>query len=126
MSTLHVRAPQDTSRLRLLRLVHRLHWASLLILLACSLLLVGIRVYPAPWLFPAFPRITQTAKGAAGDPLNIILVGSASQITGSFTRAGWMIPDPITPQTSARIAADSLAHRAYPTAPVSNLYAFGR
>jgi LssY C-terminus len=123
MSTLHARAPQSTSRLRLLR---RLQWASLLILLAGTLLLVGIRVYPSPWLFPAFPRITHTAKGAAGDPLNIILVGSASQITASFTQAGWLIPDPITPQTSARIAADSLAHRAYPTAPVSNLYIFGR
>src|SRR5439155_9986448 len=26
----------------------------------------------------------------------------------------------------AKIAADSLAHRSYPTAPVSNLYVFGR
>lgn len=126
MSTLHARAPRGTSRSRLLRLLHRLHWASLLLLLACVLLLVGIRVYPASWLFPAFPRITHTAKGAAGDPLNIILVGSAPQITESFARAGWLIPDPITPQTSARIAADSLAHRAYPTAPVSTLYVFGR
>jgi LssY C-terminus len=123
MSTLPARAPQGTMRRRLLR---RLHWASLLVLVGCTLLLVGLRVYPAPWLFPAFPRITQTAKGAAGDPLNIILVGSASQITESFARAGWLVPDPITSQTSARIAADSLAHRAYPTAPVSNLYVFGR
>lgn len=123
MRTLHAPAPKRTTGLRLL---HRLQWVSFIILLACALLLVGIRVYPAPWLFPAFPRITHTAKGAAGDPLNLILVGSASQIAEGFTRAGWLIPDPITPQTSARIAADSLAHRAYPTAPVSALYVFGR
>ena len=35
-------------------------------------------------------------------------------------------PDPITPLTTARIAADSLAHRSYPTAPISPLYIFGR
>lgn len=35
-------------------------------------------------------------------------------------------PYPITSQTSAKIAEDSLAHRSYPTAPVSNLYVFGR
>jgi len=43
---------------------------------------------------------------------------------GHITKSG--MPDPITPQTSAKIAADSLAHRSYPTAPVSNLYVFGR
>jgi hypothetical protein len=126
MSTPQTRTPQRTTHLRLLRLLHLLHRASLVILLVFMLLLVGLRIYPAPWIFPAFPHITHTAKGAAGDPLNIILVGSASQITESFARAGWLIPDPITPQTSARIATASLAHQPYPTAPVSALYVFGR
>ncbi|HEX9413142.1 MAG TPA: LssY C-terminal domain-containing protein, partial [Ktedonobacterales bacterium] len=120
MSTLQTRTPQRTTRLRLA------HRASLVILLAFVLFLVGLRIYPSPWIFPAFPKITHTARGAAGDPLNIILVGSASQIRESFARAGWLIPDPITPQTSARIATASLAHRPYPTAPVSALYVFGR
>jgi LssY C-terminus len=123
MSTLDTRTPQRTMRLRLLHLAHR---ASLVILLVFVLLLVGLRVYPSPWLFPAFPKITHAARGAAGDPLNIILVGSASQMRESFARAGWLIPDPITPQTSTRIATASLAHRPYPTAPVSALYVFGR
>src|SRR5215510_4071800 len=101
MSTLPARALKSTSRLRRLSLLHRLRWASLLLLLACTLLLVGLRVAPAPWLFPALPRITHTARGAAGDPLNIILVGSASQITEGFARAGWLVPDAITTQTSA-------------------------
>src|SRR5258706_2630956 len=123
MSTRDTRTPQRTPRLRLLRLLHR---ASLVILLSFVLLLVGLRVYPSSWLFPTFPKITHPAKGAAGDPLNIILVGSASQITRSLPRAGWLIPDPITPQTSARSATASLAHQSYPTAPVSALYVFGR
>jgi len=123
MRTRDTRTPQRTTRLRLLRLLHR---ASLVILLVFVLLLVGVRVYPSPWLFPTLPKITHTARGAAGDPLNIILVGSASQLTESFARAGWLIPDPITPHTSARIATASLAHQPYPTAPVSALYVFGR
>src|SRR5258708_2274421 len=123
MSTPQTGTPQRTTRLRLLHLLHR---ASLVIVLAFVLVLVGLRVYPAPWRFRAFRKITHTARGAAGDPLNIILVGSAPQLMESFARAGWLVPDPITSHTSARIAAASLAHRPYPTAPVSNLYVFGR
>jgi hypothetical protein len=84
-----------------------------------------IRFYPYPVNFTTFPRLTQTASGIPGDPINLILIGSKEQITQSFKRAGWLIPDPITPQTTAKIAVDSLAHRSYPTAPVSKLYAFG-
>lgn len=108
------------------RLVQLLHRASLVILLAVVLLLVGVRVYPAPWIFPTLPKVTHTARGAAGDPLNVVLVGSVAQISASFARAGWLVPDPIMPQTTARIVAASLVHQPYPTAPVSNLYVFGR
>ena len=95
-------------------------------LVVLALLVLLIRFYPYTYSFPTLPRITHTASGAAGDPLNIVITGSEQQITQSFLHAGWLVPDPITPQTSARIAADSLAHRSYPTAPVSNLYVFGR
>src|SRR6266481_5885204 len=89
-------------------------------------LIVLLRFYPYTYNFPAYPRITHTKSGAEGDPLNLIFVGSQEQITRSFHQAGWLIPDPITPQTSEKIAVASLAHRSYPTAPVSNLYVFGR
>lgn len=100
-------------------------------ILSILLVLVGafialIRFYPYTYGFPNYPKVTQTKAGEKGDPINLVLVGSKEQITQSLQQAGWLIPDPITPQTSAKIAADSLAHRAYPTAPVSNLYVFGR
>jgi LssY C-terminus len=95
----------------------------LLLFLACIVL---IRFYPYIYNFPAYPRITQTQFGAEGDPINLVFVGSKDQIRQSFQQAGWLIPDPITLQTAEKIAADSLAHRSYPTAPVSNLYVFGR
>jgi len=95
----------------------------LVLLIACLLL---IRFYPYTYNFTGFPRITHTQSGADGDPVNLVFVGSKDQVLHSFQKAGWLIPDPITPQTSAKIAADSLAHKSYPTAPVSNLYVFGR
>lgn len=98
----------------------------LAVLAMLALLVALIRWYPYTYNLTTLPRLTHTASGAAGDPLNIVIAGSEQQITRSFLRAGWLIPDPITAQTSARIAADSLAHRSYPTAPVSNLYVFGR
>lgn len=96
----------------------------LLVLLAA--LIVAVRFYPYAYAFSAYPKITHTQSGAAGDPINLIFVGSKEQIMHSFQQAGWLIPDPITAQTSAKITVDSLAHRNYPTAPVSNLYVFGR
>lgn len=106
-----------------------MRWSLNLLLLALGLGLLSIgvvRYYPYPTNFTAFPRVTRTASGVAGDPINLIFVGSQDQITSAFQQAGWLIPDPITPETSSRIAAASIAHQAYPTAPISNLYAFGR
>ena len=85
MSTLDTRAPQPTTRVRLGPLLQRL---SLVILLLVVLLLVGVRICPLPWIFPTLPRVTHTAKGAAGDPVNVVLVGSEQQITQSFLQAG--------------------------------------
>jgi hypothetical protein len=89
-------------------------------------LITLIRFYPYNYNFPTYPKITHTQSGAEGDPLNLVFVGSKDQITHSFQQVGWLIPDPITLQTSEKIAVDSLAHKRYPTAPVSLLYVFGR
>src|SRR6266849_8551183 len=97
-----------------------------ILLVLFAALIAVVRFYPYTYNFPAYPKITHTRSGAAGDPINLVFVGTKDQIMHSFQQAGWLLPDPITPQTSAKIAADSLAHRSYPTAPVSNLYAFGR
>ena len=96
----------------------------LFVLLAA--LLACIRFYPYPFDFSTYPTISHTKSGAAGDPINVLFLGSKDQIMQSFHRAGWLTPDPITTQSSMRIAMDSLANRSYPTAPVSNLYVYGR
>jgi hypothetical protein len=73
-----------------------------------------------------FPLKTTTKSGISGDPINILILGTEQTITTNFTKAGWKVPDPITDKTSLKIAVDSLSNLPYPTAPVSNLYLYGR
>ncbi len=72
------------------------------------------------------PRITQTANGIPGDPLNVALEGSESDVVHAMTAAKWYPADPITFRTSVRIAVDALFRRPDDDAPVSDLYLFGR
>lgn len=64
--------------------------------------------------------------GVPGDPLNVRVLASESQLGAAFANAGWYRADEITLITSLRIAIDSILARKYSTAPVSNLYLFGR
>ena len=72
------------------------------------------------------PRITHTGDGISGDPLNIALVGTERDLQAAMLAAHWYPADPITLRSSVRIAAGTVFHRSYDTAPVSNLYLFGR
>jgi hypothetical protein len=90
----------------------------------------------APWLWKRYlgdhpgiaeaPRITHTADGHPGDPINIVLVGAEEQIVRAMTAAAWFPADPITFRTSVRIAVDSVFRKPDDSAPVSDLYLFGR
>ena len=100
------------------------------IVLAIILLLVGIA---GAWYlslkssptFLSLPAVT-TVGNHAGDPVNIAFVGSKEKITRTFLAAHWLVPDPIDASSTARIVEASVANAPYPTAPVSNLYLFGR
>jgi len=72
------------------------------------------------------PKTTLTAQGIPGDPLNIGLIGSESELVLALLGAGWKPADPVTFSTSLRIARSVLLGRPYPDAPVSNLFLFGR
>jgi len=72
------------------------------------------------------PRITQTADGHPGDPINIALVGTDEETIRAMTAAGWFPADPITFTSSVRIVVDSVFRRPDDEAPVSDLYLFGR
>jgi hypothetical protein len=72
------------------------------------------------------PRITHTAAGIHGDPLNIALVATKAELVKAMLAAGWHPADPLTLETSLRIVSSTVFHRPYVDAPVSNLYLWGR
>ena len=74
----------------------------------------------------ATPLTTFNRAGRPGDPLNVQLLATSGQIGAAFAAAGWYRADEIDFVTSARISVDSVLGRAYSTAPVSNLYLYGR
>ncbi len=122
---------QNILRRRLKRLIKR----SLAIV--CGLIILyGIIAYgilPVLWRhyehnpqLARSPKVTHTAEGIPGDPLNIGLVGTEAEIVRAMLLAGWYPADPVTFKTSFGIAKSVLRKRPYPTAPVSSLYFFGR
>jgi len=72
------------------------------------------------------PRLTVTAAGIPGDPLNLFVIDTREQLVSAMLGAGWHPADPITLETSVRIAESSIFHRPYEDAPVSNLFLYGR
>jgi hypothetical protein len=72
------------------------------------------------------PHLTHTGTGLPGDPLNIALVGSEKDVVGSMIAAGWLPADPLTFETSLKIAVDTVFRRPDKEAPVSSLYLFDR
>ena len=72
------------------------------------------------------PLTTVNRSGNPGDPINMQISGTNGQIGAAFGSAGWYRADEIDFITSARISIDSILGRAYSTAPVSNLYLYGR
>ena len=72
------------------------------------------------------PRVTHTPNGIAGDPVNLALVGSETEVVSGMITAKWDPADPITLDSSLKISADSVFRRPDPNAPVSTLELFGR
>ena len=111
--------------------LHRLRWIKYTLAISSGLVLgYGVLAYlvlPAIWQhyehnpkLATSPKVTRTAEGIPGDPLNLGLVGTRSEVVQALLSAGWYPADPITVKTSVGIARSVLFKHAYPTAPVSN------
>ena len=72
------------------------------------------------------PAFTVTGDGFPGDPVNLVLLGDFSALRAAFARAGWTEADPLGLMSSWRMTTAFLFNRAYPKAPFSTLYLFGR
>ena len=111
----------------------RRRWRLLLWMLA-AWAVVAYLVVPRIWKdhfrhhsdFDAVARVTTTADGHPGDPVNVALVGSEADVVKAMTAAGWSPADETTFRSSVRIVVDSVLSRPDVDAPVSNLYLFGR
>jgi hypothetical protein len=60
------------------------------------------------------------------DPLSIKVIGNADQLLTAFSAAGWYRADRIRLLSSLRLSVAALLNLPYATAPVSNLYLYGR
>ena len=72
------------------------------------------------------PKTTMLADGVPGDPLNVAVIGSKEELIRAMYVAGWKAADPVTLKSSLHIADSVLLKKPYATAPVSNLFLFGR
>ena len=72
------------------------------------------------------PRYTTTGDGLPGDPVNMILTGTLQQLQAAFSIAGWSGADRLSLGSSWGMVRAFVFNSAYPTAPFSSLYLFGR
>ncbi len=109
-------------------------WARITVAIAIAYFLGSYVILPRLWKhheehgadLRSSPRLTHTASGIPGDPLNIALVGTEEEIIRAMIFAGWDAADALTFRTSVRIVVDTVLRKPDDAAPVSNLFLFGR
>jgi hypothetical protein len=72
------------------------------------------------------PRRAEGRPKRPGDPLNLVLVGSAAQIINAFTQAGWYEAKKLGARSAAGTVRAMTSNEGYVQAPVSQLYLYGR
>ncbi len=102
--------------------------------LLATYLLVSYLIAPLLWdryadhhpTFDDNPRLTKTADGHPGGPLNVALIGSEEEMRKIFASAKWYTAEALGIRSDLEIAVGTVLKRADPEAPVSKLYLFGR
>ena len=61
-----------------------------------------------------------------GDPINLALVGNLDEMLSALSRGGWSFTHRVDLETVRRLAGAAISGAAYPVAPVSPLYLYGR
>jgi hypothetical protein len=72
------------------------------------------------------PLTNFSRNGMPSDPLNVRITATGGQLATAFAAASWYRADEIALITSIRITVDAILKRKYASAPVSNLYLYGR
>jgi hypothetical protein len=79
-----------------------------------------------PTLPPFVPRTENRAGTVLGDPLNVLLLGTAAEIDSAFRGAGWVAAQKRSVLTVTKEVTAAIAARPATTAPVSTQYFAGR
>lgn len=112
---------------KLSRFLYGILFTLIFYILAAYLILPDIwRYYEQHPEMAASPVTTFTREGIKGDPVNVGLAGSQSEVEKALRLAGWVSADPLKITTDFQIAKNVMLNRPYPSAPVSNLYLWGR
>jgi hypothetical protein len=72
------------------------------------------------------PYITHTVDGIPGDPLNVALMGTATDLKTIMLAAYWHPADALTLRSRLEIADAAVFEHPYDDAPVSDLFLWGR
>ncbi len=74
----------------------------------------------------AIQKITYTRYGIHGDPINIMIAADKEALINSMISAGWSKADNITLKSSVKTALGLMLKRKYLSAPVSDLFLYGK
>lgn len=72
------------------------------------------------------PQRASGKNNAPGDPVNVLVLGSATEIRKTFEAAGWSEAAKPTSKSIFETVRAVIAEKGYGAAPVSNLYLYGR
>lgn len=75
---------------------------------------------------PNWPKFGVTAKKVNSDPVNVVVAGSEAQIRHIFTSRGWKYADKTNLVSTAKMIKNTITMGDYDTAPMSDLYLYGR
>jgi len=91
-------------------------------------LLIPLLTRLARVFFPArhLPLYCVTPDGYASDPLNIGIIATRAELIAAMEAAGWYVANRYSLANNTRVLIAAALNRPYPTAPMSNLYLFGR
>jgi hypothetical protein len=109
-------------------------WSRWLLTLAAGYGLVAYLILPMVWstytrqhpAINASPTLTKTSDGHPGDPINVALIGTESELKQAMQAAGWYEADPLNLKDDVKIAEGTVLKRPYAKAPVSDLFLWGR
>ena len=77
-------------------------------------------------LLTGAPQRVAGKDGKPGDPINLVVVGSQTEIQQTFEKAGWLEPERSGGQSVWQATRAIIGGVGYGKAPVSDLYLFGR